>query len=210
MYKYWINKLSNIKAELIHRNREYYFLRRKGCNSAFANIAEHKNAFTRYNWIPITSKEFFSSLDFDGIMAERKVKSYNGQWKCIKTYCYPSGIIGRVYYVAGTTKNDVLLKPLGFDKGFTVEKWLMEEYFKKLDKPVSVTKDNKNLEVGGSHYQTAIQPWDYIAANHLGFDEGNIIKYVTRHKKKNGAEDIKKAISFCKHILETQYGEKQQ
>lgn len=65
----------------------------------------------------------------------------------------------------------------------------------------------KPLEVGGSHYQTAMQPWDYIYANHLGFDEGNVIKYITRHKDKNGAEDIRKAISYCKHILKTQYNE---
>lgn len=65
----------------------------------------------------------------------------------------------------------------------------------------------KPLEVGGTHYQQPIQPWDYIYANHLGFDEGNIVKYISRHKEKNGAEDIKKAISYCKHILKTQYNE---
>lgn len=63
-----------------------------------------------------------------------------------------------------------------------------------------------NIEVGGQHYQTAIQPWDFIYANHIPFDEGCAIKYLCRHKNKNGAEDIKKAISYCKHILKTQYG----
>ena len=38
-----------------------------------------------------------------------------------------------------------------------------------------------NEQVGGSHYKSkAIQPWDYIAANSLGYFEGNIIKYVSR------------------------------
>lgn len=64
-----------------------------------------------------------------------------------------------------------------------------------------------NIEVGGDHYQTAIQPWDFIYANHIGFDAGNAIKYLCRYEKKGGAEDIKKAISYCKHILKTQYGE---
>ena len=33
---------------------------------------------------------------------------------------------------------------------------------------------NEN-QVGGSHYrQQAVQPWDYIAANGLGYFEGNI------------------------------------
>jgi len=35
-----------------------------------------------------------------------------------------------------------------------------------------------------SHYrQGSIQPIDYIAANCLGFMEGNIIKYITRHNR---------------------------
>lgn len=62
-------------------------------------------------------------------------------------------------------------------------------------------------EVGGEHYKMAIEPWDFIQANGLGFDEGNIVKYASRHKQKNGTEDIKKIISYAKHILKTQYGE---
>lgn len=64
-------------------------------------------------------------------------------------------------------------------------------------------------EVGGEHYKMAIEPWDYIQANHLDFDSGNIVKYASRHKQKNGAEDIKKIISYAKHILKTQYGEEE-
>lgn len=78
------------------------------------------------------------------------------------------------------------------------------EYLKKLARE---RNSHDNIEVGGDHYQTAIQPWDYIYANKLGFDEGNVVKYISRHKDKGGAEDIKKVISYCKHILKTQYGE---
>lgn len=65
----------------------------------------------------------------------------------------------------------------------------------------------ENIEVGGQHYQTAIQPWDFIYANKIPFDEANCIKYLCRHKDKGGAEDIRKVISYCKHILKTQYDE---
>ena len=58
---------------------------------------------------------------------------------------------------------------------------------------------------GGSHYQTPIQPIEYIHANGLGFIEGNIIKYITRHKSKNGAEDIRKIIHYCELLLELEY-----
>ena len=54
----------------------------------------------------------------------------------------------------------------------------------------------------------AIMPIDYISKNNLDFLEGNIIKYISRHKHKNGAEDIKKVIHYAELILEIQYGEK--
>ena len=60
---------------------------------------------------------------------------------------------------------------------------------------------------GGDHYDLPIQPLEYIHANQLGYIEGNIIKYATRHKKKNGVEDIKKIIRYCELLLELEYGE---
>lgn len=69
------------------------------------------------------------------------------------------------------------------------------------------TDDTDSHEVGGTHYKSSIEPWDFIYANHIPFDEANCIKYLCRHRKKNGAEDIRKVISYCKHILKTQYGE---
>jgi len=47
-----------------------------------------------------------------------------------------------------------------------------------------------------SHYtDLAISPYDYITANEGEFDWciGNVIKYVSRYKRKNGLEDLKKA-----------------
>ena len=59
---------------------------------------------------------------------------------------------------------------------------------------------------GGNHYKDlAIQPVEYIVKNELGYLEGNVIKYVTRHHKKKGAEDIRKAIHYLQMILELQY-----
>ena len=59
---------------------------------------------------------------------------------------------------------------------------------------------------GGSHYKDMIiQPVEYITANRLGFLEGNVIKYITRHTIKNGAEDIHKSIHYCELILATRY-----
>ena len=62
-----------------------------------------------------------------------------------------------------------------------------------------------NKQIGGTHYQTAIQPIDYITANNMGFCEGNVVKYVTRHKGKDGRQDIEKAIQYLDFILKYQY-----
>jgi hypothetical protein len=62
---------------------------------------------------------------------------------------------------------------------------------------------------GGQHYKDkAIQPIVYIHANKLGFFAGNVVKYITRYKEKNGAEDVRKAIHYCQLLLELEYGEK--
>ena len=64
-------------------------------------------------------------------------------------------------------------------------------------------------QVGGTHYtKCGIMPTTYIRANNLDFFEGNIVKYITRHKDKNGAEDIKKVIHYAEMILEDVYGYK--
>ena len=52
-------------------------------------------------------------------------------------------------------------------------------------------------QVGGTHYQLTIQPVEYTNKNNLSFNQGNIIKYITRHKEKNGIEDIKKVIHYA-------------
>ena len=60
-----------------------------------------------------------------------------------------------------------------------------------------------DMQVGGSHYKDkSIQPWDYIIANDLGYLEGNVVKYVSRWKNKNGIEDLKKAQHYLAKLIE--------
>lgn len=60
---------------------------------------------------------------------------------------------------------------------------------------------------GGDHYKkTGIQPAIYMHANKLDYNRAAVVKYVTRDRLKHGAEDIKKAIHFCRFILELDYG----
>jgi hypothetical protein len=67
----------------------------------------------------------------------------------------------------------------------------------------NVTTDK---QIGGSHYKDmVIQPATFINSNKLLFAEGNAIKYICRHKNKNGKEDILKAIHYLEMILERDY-----
>lgn len=60
---------------------------------------------------------------------------------------------------------------------------------------------------GGLHYKfLPIQPIEFCQKNHLNYCESNVIKYVCRHKNKNGAEDIRKAIHNLELLLELEYG----
>jgi hypothetical protein len=65
-----------------------------------------------------------------------------------------------------------------------------------------------NTQIGGTHYRDMpIQPVEYIHQNGLGFCEGCVIKYVTRHKTKNGKQDLEKAIHFLQILIELEYSE---
>ena len=57
------------------------------------------------------------------------------------------------------------------------------------------------------HYEAKITPVEYIYANDLDFFRGNVVKYVSRDKRKNGAEDIRKAIHYLQMILKYDYNE---
>ncbi len=60
-------------------------------------------------------------------------------------------------------------------------------------------------QVGGNHYtDCAIQPIDYITKNGLGFCEGNVVKYITRWRKKGGVEDLKKARHYIDLLIEAE------
>jgi hypothetical protein len=62
------------------------------------------------------------------------------------------------------------------------------------------------VQVGGDHYKKLkIQPVEYNHANNLPFIEGCIVKYVTRHRDKGGAADIRKVIHFAELLLQLEY-----
>jgi hypothetical protein len=58
-------------------------------------------------------------------------------------------------------------------------------------------------QVGGTHYsRLGIEPIQFIETNGLGYHEGNVIKYISRWRNKNGIEDLNKAKWYVERLIE--------
>ena len=90
------------------------------------------------------------------------------------------------------------------------ESWSTYLVRKEKDKRKGNKVSPLDKQVGGDHYKhCGIQPVEYIAQNNLDYFEGNVVKYITRHKTKGeGAKDIQKVIHYAELNLEITYGEK--
>lgn len=65
-----------------------------------------------------------------------------------------------------------------------------------------------DTQEGGDHYKSmAIQPVEFITRNGLGFCEGNVVKYICRHNRKSGREDLLKARHYIDLLLQLEYPE---
>lgn len=63
-----------------------------------------------------------------------------------------------------------------------------------------------DMQVDGNHYnRMLIQPAEYALLNGLGACEAMIIKYISRHRNKNGKKDLEKAKHFIDMLIEHEY-----
>ena len=61
-------------------------------------------------------------------------------------------------------------------------------------------------EIEPNHYlKYKITPYDYIVANKLNWEQGNIVKYVTRYKDKAGLIDLQKAKKYIELLIQREY-----
>lgn len=63
-------------------------------------------------------------------------------------------------------------------------------------------KKANEYQVGGEHYLAKFQHWDLAAENRLGYFEGQVTKYLTRWRKKNGTQDLDKAMHYLQKLIE--------
>lgn len=61
--------------------------------------------------------------------------------------------------------------------------------------------DVNSSQVGGDHYRSEYQHWDFAADCDLGYFESACTKYVTRWRSKNGVVDLEKAIHYTKKLI---------
>jgi len=73
-------------------------------------------------------------------------------------------------------------------------------------KEASDAMEAERGQVGGDHYsKRKIQPFDVIDDWGMDFYEGNALKYLARHRDKNGKEDLQKAIHYINEVIKRQY-----
>lgn len=64
-------------------------------------------------------------------------------------------------------------------------------------------------QVDGDHYKNlVIQPAVYSFKNNLNWHQGEIVKYVTRYKSKNGKIDLNKAKHLIEMLMELEYDDR--
>lgn len=81
-----------------------------------------------------------------------------------------------------------------------------KELEKQVAESTKPTMDAWQKQVGGEHYkQYAIQPAKFALANGLDYAQSNAIKYIVRHKDKNGVQDLDKAIHYIELLKQHHY-----
>ena len=92
-----------------------------------------------------------------------------------------------------------------------------DEHLKLIESCETVSEQDKTgskpynpliAQEGGGHYKNrGIQPLEYTMKNNLSFCEGNVVKYISRYKSKNGIEDLAKVIHYALLASYEEYGE---
>lgn len=131
------------------------------------------------------------------------VRSICNDFELIKNKCYVAENYDNEYYVITLSEgnrrlflksrfiivdNDSIHKE-GYTGGYTLNRKVPE-------------RKTRDTIYTPSHYKRGIETWDYTDSWGMDFLEGNIIKYVTRWKDKNGIEDLRKALMYLQRLLE--------
>lgn len=115
----------------------------------------------------------------------------NKQVECISDD-YKGLTKGGIYYVIYEFADSIVVTN---DIGYRV-KYPCEIFRLLTDKEVI------NDKIKPSYYGSGIDVIEFCLRNNLTFMQGNVIKYVTRYKSKNGIEDLEKAKEYIDRLIE--------
>lgn len=120
----------------------------------------------------------------------------NKEVECISDF-YSQLTKGKIYDVIYEYSDCIVVSnDLGYRK-----KYPMDAFRFVTNIEINVDKINP------SYYGTGFDVIDFCQKNKLDFMQGNVIKYVTRYKEKNGKEDLLKAREYIDRIIKENYKE---
>ena len=106
------------------------------------------------------------------------------------------------------------VRPSGFDcEGYEVCAVLEDNYYKLEGLKASYHGSELELfldEVPNTrptHYNNNTDILDFIENQNMSFSQGNVVKYVSRYKTKNGKDDLLKARDYIDLIINKEYPE---
>ncbi len=185
----------------------------KGCN--IITCENRKGNLVYFHWKSLDSDEFFLkdekiwSNNFDETLSDF-IEKNEGEVKIIwSRYTHPEELpfIDDECY---TNKSDGGFR-LPISEPCDISKWVeirgdsLNDQYAEIEK---VRQSAWQKQEGGSHYKNLkIQPMQYALENKLDYAQANVVKYVTRHKEKNGKEDLLKAIHNIELMIEFYYGD---
>ena len=110
-------------------------------------------------------------------------------------------------YMFGKAVHDAMAQACG-DLAQEANPMPKSEMRLQVEERQAAQQNARSVQVGGDHYtKLAIQPFDYITANGIGFAEGSAIKYLTRWRAKGGVQDLRKARHFIDMLIERETGQ---
>lgn len=116
--------------------------------------------------------------------------------ECITDF-YSQLTKGQIYEVVYEFADCIVVtNDLGYRKKYPLDT------FRKLTKQEEVRREVFNDKIKPSYYGTGIDVIEFCLRNNLTFMQGNVIKYVTRYKDKNGIEDLEKAKEYIDRLIE--------
>ena len=129
------------------------------------------------------------------VKLDKTIKHFGGEW---------------VLSPVGTKARITLVEENGYEVEINKDGWSyhVEDFILVNDKTETQTYNPLIAQEGGGHYKDkGIQPLEYTMKNNLSFCEGNVVKYISRYKSKNGIEDLAKVIHYALLSAYEEYGE---